>query len=125
MKRNYSTLLYSFVILLTLGSCENDPQPERCMIEATVVDLTGLDGCGFVFQDDSGTRYEPIPVFFCGTGLSEDEIKEMNPMGGFVMEHGKRVSFSYEPIEVATICMAGIPARITCFSDLESESSSF
>ena len=38
------------------AGCSEDLAEQTCSTPATVVDLSGLDGCGFVFQLEDGTR---------------------------------------------------------------------
>jgi len=41
-------------------SGDRDLPEAPCAMRATVVDLRGLDGCGFVFKLDDGTQLEPL-----------------------------------------------------------------
>lgn len=98
-------------------SCADDALDKTCSVPATVRDLKGLDGCGFVFQLSDGTNILPV-VPFCGTPPFPEEW-ENDPLRDFEFVDGKRVLISYEEIdERATICMAGTVARITCLTEI-------
>lgn len=87
---------------------------------ATVRDLTGLDGCGFVFELNDGTRLEPMRLMFCGTPPLPEEVTE-DPLYDFQFVDGKQVRIGYEEIQdVASICMVGKIVRITCIEEFHS-----
>lgn len=115
---------YITVLILTLalsGCSENMPSPENkpdvCSTPAIVRDLSGLDGCGFVFELTDGTRLEPVRVFYCGTPPLPKEMTE-NPLYDFEFVDGQRVRISYTPAQAASICMVGTPVTITCISEV-------
>lgn len=86
---------------------------------ATVKDLTGLDGCGFVFELADGTRLEPIrpQIFMCIP--SSKEITE-DPLYNFQFVEGKPVRIGYEEIQdVVSVCMVGKIAKITCLEEIK------
>lgn len=98
-------------------SCADDTLDKTCRVPATVRDLTGLDGCGFVFQLSDGTNILPV-LPFCGTPPFPEEW-ENNPLRTFEFIDGKRVLISYEEMnDGASICMSGTAARITCLTEL-------
>lgn len=86
-------------------------------MEATVVDLRGLDNCYFVFELADGTRLEPVILAYCGTPPLSKEITE-NPLYNFEFENGKKVLISYEVVDGPSTCMAGQLVKITCLTDL-------
>lgn len=109
------------IILLVIGfaflQCNDDDSP--CSIPATVRDLTGLDGCRFVFELEDGTRLEPvIPVNFCGTPPLPKEITE-DPLYEFEFVDGKKVLIAYEKTGSMSICMVGPTVKITCIREVE------
>ncbi|MFO7656350.1 MAG: PKD domain-containing protein [Bacteroidales bacterium] len=74
-----------------------------CEHTGTVKDYTGLDGCGFLIELDNGTRLEPI--------LTDTT---------FIFRDKQRVKVSYvERHDLASICMAGTIAEITCIKEVE------
>ena len=84
---------------------------------ATVKDLTGLDGCGFVFELKDGSRLEPKRMFFCGTLPLPKEVTE-DPLYNFTFVDGKQVRIGYEEItDAASICMVGKIVKITCIDE--------
>jgi hypothetical protein len=110
-------LLAFFIIALLLVSCvETTLEPSTCTTPATVRDLTGLDGCGWVFELEDGTRLEPIRVFYCGTPPLPAEIPQ-DPLYNFEFVDGKTVYINYEEIASPSICMVGTTVNITCISD--------
>jgi hypothetical protein len=106
-----------FVVLLALG-CSDDVTVDRCHTKATVRDLTGLDGCRFVFELENGSRLEPIRVFFCGTPPVPKEQLE-DPLYNFEFVDGKQVLIDYELSTSPSICMVGQTVKITCLTELQ------
>ena len=109
-----------FVVLFAL-SCSEEVTVEGCRTKATIRDLTGLDGCGFVFELEDGSRLEPIRIFFCGTPPVPKEQLE-DPLYNFEFVDGKEVLIDYELSTSPSICMVGQTVRITCISELSSSS---
>ena len=62
---------------------------------ATVRDMSGLDGCGFLLVADDSTRYEPM-------NLDSQFRKD-----------GVRVFFTYKPVDGMSICMSGKMISLT------------
>jgi hypothetical protein len=99
---------------ITTDSCDNG-------VVATVKDLTGLDGCGFVFELSDGSRLEPQMLFFCGTPPLPAEITE-NPLYNFQWVEGKVVRIKYEELSNgASICMVGNVVKITCLQEITTQ----
>ena len=107
---------FVFLFVITVfAQCESNSS-EDCSIPATVRDLTGLDGCGWVFELENGTRLEPLRVFRCGTPpLSKVETED--PLLDFEFVDGKKVFISYEESKSPSICMVGPVVKITCISE--------
>jgi len=101
------------ILLLTLNSCtQADELPTaNCGTIATVRDLHGLDGCGFVFELENGTRLEPyIPA-------SNSVAEQPSPLVNFTLTDGQRVSIQYkERNDISSICMVGPIVEITCIN---------
>ena len=117
-------IIFIVSIALLAGCVEDKVSPGGlCDQEATVVDLTGLDGCGYVLQLEDGSRFEPVWKWglICGTPPIPVEILE-DPLFGFQFEAGQKVRFSYELFDGGTICMAGTPVVITCIEEISSKS---
>ena len=72
-------------------------------VNATLKNLTGLDGCSWVLVLENGKKLEP-------TNLKKfDHIK---------LEDGKQVIVEYETKPLAaSICMVGTIVEITCISE--------
>ncbi len=102
-----------------LGCEKNDVDPEEpkkeCTIPATIVDLRGLDGCGYAFELANGERLEPMFIWECpfpGYTVPEDPIK------GYEFVAGRKVLIEYTVMENAvTACQAGKAVRIDCISN--------
>lgn len=108
-------LLLSLILLSAVTSCQrSEVIPEQhCGILATIRDLRGLDGCGYVLELDNGERLQPIYEYgFCGTPpLPAPIINDVQ------FSDGKRVSIAYKEIpDQGGICMVGKIVEITCIS---------
>ncbi|MBN1416918.1 MAG: PKD domain-containing protein [Bacteroidales bacterium] len=105
MQGNYTVTLK----ITTSSNCESIYQQELslfdsrlCIHTGTVRDYTGLDGCHYIIELDSGPKLEPVHV-----------------PDSFEFYDGQRVILGYEPLlDVASICMVGIPAYITCIREI-------
>ncbi|HEU5293127.1 MAG TPA: hypothetical protein VFU05_20920 [Cyclobacteriaceae bacterium] len=105
------------LMALVFAGCNEDYQPQNCSTPATVRDLTGLDGCGWVFELQDGTRLEPIRIFRCGTPPISKEMTE-DPLYNFEFVDYKKVLIDYELVEnTASVCMTGPLVRITCLTE--------
>jgi len=106
------------VIFVIVSACTKEAiKTTDCAIEATVRDLTGLDGCGFVFELNDGTKLEPQMLAYCGTPPLPKEVTE-NPLYNFQVVDGKKVKIGYEEVGGASICMMGPIVKITCITEL-------
>jgi hypothetical protein len=111
--------LLIFASLVFLFRCDDNPLVTTvCLTPATMVDLSGLDGCGFVLELEDGKRLEPLTIFRCGTPpISEEDEEQMAPVDWV---DGKKVFIDYEEVyDMGSICMAGQIARITCIRDAD------
>jgi hypothetical protein len=109
-------LLLSLALLGSVTSCQNNEiaLPNSCGTMATIRDLRGLDGCGFVLELENGERLEPVyDLGFCGTPpLPAPTINNVN------FADGKRVSIAYKVLpDRGSICMVGKVVEITCISE--------
>jgi len=118
MKKFLVNLLIGVVFISTAFQCGTDPVPDSCSVPAIVRDLTNLDGCGFVFELNDGTRLIPVWEWGrCGTpplpqGATED------PLYNFEYWDGRAVLIEYiERNDFATVCMAGKTVKITCIKE--------
>ena len=76
-----------------------------CSLTGTVMDFTGLDGCGLLIQLDNGEVLEPAEI-----------------IPNFVLTNGQRVRLSYTELpDRASTCMAGKIVRIDCIEELSTE----
>lgn len=112
--------LFLMIVACTDESLEvHDPEVD-CSTPATVRDLTGFDGCGFVFELQDGTRLEPIRFgFFCGTPPLPKEVTE-DPLYNFEFIDGQQVLINYEVTDSPSICMVGDVVKITCVKEVTS-----
>jgi hypothetical protein len=99
-----------FVATLSLTACKQPPSASACEggVEATVVDLKGLDGCQYVFELSDGVRLLPQTPAEGATG---------DPLSNFVFEAGKKVIITYEAVDGMSICMAGKLVKINCLAE--------
>ena len=105
---------------IIFSACDDNRMQVSCNdgVRATVRDLTGLDGCGFVFELEDGTRLEPNRIGYCGTPPLPKEITE-DPLYGFEFVDGKQVVIGYEEVDgMASICMVGPIVKITCLEEV-------
>lgn len=115
-------IFLAFVSVLIFSCSEDNVGGEdKCSTPATLRDLTGLDGCGFVFELDNGTRLEPLRMLYCGTPPLPKEVTE-DPLYNFEWVDGKRVLINYELSSSPSICMVGQTVKITCISEAPSKS---
>jgi hypothetical protein len=109
------------ITILLFTRCEEEqPLVITCdnAVLATVKNLTGLDGCGFVFELADGSRLEPQMLGYCGTPPLPKEITE-NPLYNFQWIDGQKVRIAYEEIpDAARICMVGKIVKITCLQEV-------
>lgn len=110
-------LLFLILAGLVFVQCTDD-EDSSCSTLATVRDLTGLDGCQFVFELEDGTRLEPIrSTMFCGTPPLPKEVTE-DPLYNFEFVDGKRVKISYNLVGSMSVCMVGPVVKITCIQEV-------
>jgi hypothetical protein len=108
---------FLILMVLVLIGCDDDDLPEDCLTPATIRNLAGLDGCGWVFELQDGTRLEPLRVFYCGTPPLPKEMTE-DPLDNFEFIDNKKVLINYELVENgASICMVGPVVKITCITE--------
>ena len=90
-------------------NCENT----SCATEATVVDMTGLDGCGLMFELADGTRLEPERRTYVQAPTLEED-----PLYHFDLKAGQVVKINWqESPGLASICMAGPIVFMTCITE--------
>ncbi|MBR9860966.1 hypothetical protein GYB22_09515 [bacterium] len=110
--KGINTLLLFVFVIATAGKCNEDITETTetteeateivCDTQGTVVDKTGLDGCGIMIDLEDGRTVEPIWGDFA------------------VPAAGSKISLAYEPAEdMASICMSGEIVNITCLEVLE------
>jgi hypothetical protein len=109
-------ILVLIFVAFTFTQCDDDNNG-TCSTFATVKDLTGFDGCGFVFELEDGTRLEPLRIFICGTPPLPETSQE-DPLIGFEFVDEKRVRISYEVTENLSACMVGPVVKITCIQEM-------
>lgn len=105
------------ILTFIIVSCEKENMETVCTIPATVRNLEGLDGCGYVFELDDNTKLIPVwEMLWCGTPPMPKEVTE-DPLFSFEFVDGKRVMINYTEIEAMNICMAGKTVKITCLKE--------
>ena len=104
-----------------LSACEKENMGVEAqeLVPATLTDLSGLDGCGWVFELNDGTQLEFITLMRCGTPPPSGE-EMRSPFEDFVFEEGKKVWIRYEELpEVGSICMVGPVVEIKEIKSLD------
>ena len=110
-------LLFTLLILTLMSSCADEPGYVSCEVPATVRNLAGLDGCGWVFELSDGTKLIPYWPWFCGTPPLPKAMTD-DPLYNFDYVEGKVVLLNYELMpDISSICMAGPVVKITCLSE--------
>jgi hypothetical protein len=112
--RKIAAIAIMGMIGFMVGCSNNDIDPS-CSTRATVRNLTGFDGCGFVFELEDGTRLEPVRVFYCGTEPFAPPTDD--PLYNFEFVDGKKVRINYELANAGSICMVGPSVKITCLTE--------
>jgi hypothetical protein len=112
--------LFLLALAIASVSCKKDDSVTKsnCTTYATVRDLTGLDGCGFVFELADGTRLEPLRIGYCGTPPLPKEVPN-DPLYSFEFIAEKKVKIGYEKVESVSICMVGPVVKITCLEEVK------
>jgi hypothetical protein len=96
----FSLLLTSLILY---NSCTKELNENRIEFDGTVVDYSGLDGCGFIIELDNGDKLEPVQIADTG----------------FVFYDGQRVRISFTLLdEMASICMVGKIVRIETIREI-------
>ena len=118
MKNIFTLIFLSLLFVQCEKEVINAVEESTCSTPATVKDLTGLDGCRFVFVLSDGTRLLPLRsnLGWCGTPPLPKEVTE-DPLYNFEFVDGKKVFIDYEAVQAATVCMAGKTVKITCLSE--------
>jgi hypothetical protein len=115
--KNFMKRFLILLLAVIFLQCDNDSVDE-CSTFATVRDLTGFDGCRFVFELEDGSKIEPIrPFIFCGTPPHPKKITE-DPLYNFEFIDGKKVRLSYTITNNVSICMVGPVVKINCITDV-------
>jgi hypothetical protein len=106
-------ILGFIVVAAALLQCERTEViicfPQECSTLAKVKDLTGLDGCGFVFELHDGTRLIPEQRTYIHPPKPEED-----PLFYYALNANEKVQISYQFSNGATACMAGNLVFITC-----------
>lgn len=90
--------LVATALLALATSCQKADEAPGCGTPATVRNLTGLDGCGYVLELDNGQRLEPHGTLW----------------QSFAKHNGDRVTIGYELEPAFSICMVGDGVKLTC-----------
>jgi hypothetical protein len=118
MNKKFMTKISAITLigaLCLIAGCSKENVDPTCSTRATIRDLTGLDGCGFVFELEDGTRLEPIRVFYCGTEPFVAPTDD--PLYSYEFVDGRKVKINYELADGGSICMVGPSVKITCLTE--------
>ncbi|MCC3159446.1 hypothetical protein LJ737_19550 [Hymenobacter sp. 15J16-1T3B] len=103
MRRLHFLLVLAVFVPLAFG-CQDDqdaPNPD-CKTAATIRDLTGFDGCGFVLELSNGQRLEPHGPLW----------------QNYAKHDGERVTISYVSAPTPSICMVGEGVTLNCIQQM-------
>lgn len=99
MKTTRFLPILALVLLIIMPGCPADKCPEG--ENAVLRDLSGLDGCTWVFELEDGQRLEPV-------NLHQYDLE---------LKDGLEVKIQYaEATDMMSICMAGKMVNISCIS---------
>jgi len=117
--KGYHMRLFGFTFMfLALWQCDTTEViicfPQECHTKATVKDLTGLDGCGLVFELEDGTILEPERRTYVQPPKPEED-----PLYYFELVAGQKVVIGYESSNAGSICMAGDVVFVTCIKSVQ------
>lgn len=110
-------LLLLFAIGFAFTQC-NEEDPSFCTTNATIRDLTGFDGCGFVLELEDGSFLQPQLLLRCGTPPINDTGILLVDANNFELVDGKLVKISYKKTGDMSICMLGPVVEITCIREV-------
>src|SRR5690349_9418577 len=114
------TILVAVTVLLAgLFKCNGSEKateyvPMGCSEIASVVDFTGLDGCGLMLVLEDGTRLNPEKRVYIQAPKKEDD-----PLYYFTLVAGEKVKVAYKESSGMDACMSGKPVFITCITKIE------
>jgi hypothetical protein len=113
-------LLFAYLLAAGLLTCSEERQyyntPAECPVEATVIDNTGLDGCGLMLELKDGRQLNPQRLVYI-----QAPSPEQDPIYHFNLVAGEKVYIGYREAEGATTCMAGELVFITCIRSANQE----
>ena len=107
------------MLLASLFKCDKtektaDYVPVGCSEKASVVDFTGLDGCGLMLVLEDGTRLNPEKRVYIQAPKREED-----PLYYFTLVAGEKVKIAYKETDNMDACMAGKTVFITCITKIE------
>jgi len=107
------------MLLVGLFKCQGSEKtaeymPVGCSEIASVVDFTGLDGCGLMLVLEDGSRLNPEKRVYVQAPKREDD-----PLYYFTLAAGEKVKVSYKETNGMDACMAGKTVFITCITKIE------
>ena len=112
MKKSYHFVFFIVPICISLIayiSCESEDTDKDTKLNAgvvtgTLLDYTGLDGCGFLIKLDNGDIFEPVNL---------DTLP-------ITIRDGQRIQFTYQPAtDIDSYCMAGEVIVVTWVKEIE------
>jgi hypothetical protein len=115
--------IYGFLAVLCFsnfecGEAKDEPNIIKCggpcFNLATVKDLSGLDGCGFVLELADGTRLIPQRLVYV-----QPPDPSQDPGFYFNFVDGQKVFFDFRETEGVDACMAGKLVFLTCIHAFE------
>lgn len=93
-----SALALGALLMTSCGKSINCNDSEQ----GTIIDYTGLDGCGMLIELSNGNRIEPINLY---------QFNDVN------IADNQKVWVNYQSTSGGSICMAGEIVEITCLEN--------
>jgi hypothetical protein len=97
------------LIAAALLQCEEKQGTGECSQIATVIDLSGLDGCGMVLELPNGRKLVPERRHYIMPPKPEED-----PLYYFPLKAGEKVVIGYRLSDGVSACMNGNIVFITC-----------
>ncbi len=112
-------ILISAVLLTGLFKCGGQERvteysPVGCNTTVSVVDFTGLDGCGLMLVLEDGTRLIPERRTYIQAPRVEDD-----PLYYHELAAGQKWKIAYKKTDMVNVCMAGQTVFVTCITKID------
>jgi hypothetical protein len=113
------SIVIAGVLLAGLFKCGGQEKvaeyvPVGCNTTVSVVDFTGLDGCGLMLVLEDGSRLIPERRVYIQAPKIEDD-----PIYYHELVAGQKLRIAYKETDMTTVCMAGKSVFVTCITKID------